>query len=40
LAPAPKGGNDLVAISGAEKRPWIVIGLSEEAVYGGLEVDR
>jgi len=35
----PDGGDDLIWIGGPSERPWIVVGLGEKAVGGGLEVD-
>src|SRR5512135_1193862 len=37
--PAPDGGDDFVWICGPVEGPWVVIGLVEEAVDAGLEVD-
>jgi hypothetical protein len=35
----PDGGDDLIWIGGPSEGPWIVVGLGEKAVDGGLEVD-
>jgi hypothetical protein len=39
LIPASDGGDDLVRIGGPDEGPGIVIGLGEEALDGGLEID-
>ena len=39
MAPAVDGGDDLVWIGGPDERLWVLIGLGEIAVDGGLEVD-
>ena len=37
--PALDGGDDFVGIGGPDEGLWAVVGLGEEAVDGGLEID-
>jgi hypothetical protein len=39
LVPAPDGSDDVVSIGGPGEEPWRIVGLREEAIDGGLEVD-
>jgi hypothetical protein len=39
LVPAPDGSDDFVGIGGPAEGFWIIVGLGEEAVDGGLEFD-
>ncbi len=39
MVPAPDGGNNLVGVLGPEEGAWVGVGLSEEALDGGLKRD-
>ena len=39
MVPAFDGGDDFVGIGGPGEWLWVVVGVGEEAIDGGLEVD-